>query len=56
VRKLLRLSVISVTLAILLMLALTGSVFAHNGYGAGDGTGPYTECSGPNGAQSGLAK
>lgn len=45
-KKLLRLLVISLTLAILLTLALTGSVFAHNGHGAGDCTGPIYD-SGP---------
>jgi len=39
--------------ALMLTLTVPGLGLAQNGHGAGDGTGPYDECSGPWGSGNG---
>jgi hypothetical protein len=44
VSKVVRIVTLALVVAAILVLSVSGAVFAHNGNGAGDGTGLYSQC------------
>ena len=44
VRKIVKVLSVALVLAVILIFSVTSVVLAHNGNGAGDGTGNYSEC------------